>query len=738
MFFRLAFGDHTGIVCIAFLTPGKRGMTENFYRYPEEVDQMLIDIERVHTTTNVYFCPQLLVDKKGGRRKENILSTPTAWADLDTCGPEKLPVEPSVLVESSPNRFQALWSFERETDIHEAEGLSKRIAYHHAPDGADRSGWDLTQLLRVPYTYNLKYAAGVSPLVKLIGGTGSKYRLKDFEMYPVVKGTEFLDIPFPDEWPNLSADDIFEKYQRKFNPKVFALYQIEPEGDWSKDLWQLQMLLFEAGLTREEVFIVAKASACNKYARDGRPDQFLWKDVCRAFQKNEENLNIVIPESVQQIDIITPEEKTYVEAHPGFVERYIEWAKSLGDAAHQYHQAGAFTVLSSLLAGAVRLPTSYGTIVPNLWFMILADTTLTRKTTAMDIAMDLLEEVDSSAVLATDGSIEGLLTSLSTRPGRPSVFLRDEFSGLLEALTKKDYMAGMAEMLTKLYDGKTQKRVLRKEIIEVRDPRLIFFAGGIKNRVTQLLSFDHVSSGFMPRFVFITAESDVSRVRPLGPPTEANLGNRDAILDELRDIQAHYQTTHDLKIEGGKVAAQIPRLWSASMSPAAWQRYNRLEAEMMEAALKTEHPDLMTPTYDRLCKSIIKAALLVAASRQRDQVITIEEEDLVHAIYYGQSWRAHVHEVINNVGKGTAEREYEKILHAVVRKPGISRSMLMQYYHLNAREADSIFQTLEQRGQVTRQKAGRTETLWPVGKASDKSEDHTAGKSSRGRVTIHG
>src|SRR6185503_18286841 len=174
-----------------------------------------------------------------------------------------------------------------------------------------------------------------------------------------------------------------------------------------------------------------------------------------------------------------------------FVERYIEWAKSLGDAAPQYHQAGAFTALSALLAGSVQLPTSFGVMKPNLWFMILADTTLTRKSTAMDIAMDLVMEIDDDVIMATDGSIEGLLTSLSTRPGKPSVFLRDEFSGLLEMITKRDYYAGIPELLTKMYDGKMQKRILRKESIEVRDPVLLVFAGGIKDKITGLLSFEH-------------------------------------------------------------------------------------------------------------------------------------------------------------------------------------------------------------------------------------------------------
>jgi len=197
-------------------------------------------------------------------------------------------------------------------------------------------------------------------------------------------------------------------------------------------------------------------------------------------------------------------------------------------------------LLACLLAGSLRLPTSYGTVVPNLWFMILADTTLTRKTTAMDIAVDLIVEIDPDAILATDGSIEGLFQSLSTRPSRSSLFLRDEFSGLLEAMVKKDYYAGMAETLTKLYDGKFQKRVLRREVIEVRDPILNLFAGGIRTKIYELLRYEHVSSGFIPRFMFVAADSDITRLRPLGPPTERNVEARAAIITRLKDLVDHY------------------------------------------------------------------------------------------------------------------------------------------------------------------------------------------------------
>jgi predicted transcriptional regulator len=354
-------------------------------------------------------------------------------------------------------------------------------------------------------------------------------------------------------------------------------------------------------------------------------------------------------------------------------------------------------------------------VIPNLWFMILADTTLTRKSTAMDIAMDMVAEIDQDAILATDGSIEGLLTTLATRPGRPSVFLRDEFSGLLEQMTKKDYMAGMPELLTKLYDGKMFKRVLRKDTIEVKEPILVMFCGGIKERVTSILSFDQVSSGFMPRFVFITAESDVTKIKPLGPPTTTTTEASDTIRSELEELFKHYRQTQTLTIADSKSTIEQRKIFPARLTEDAWVRYNIFESAMLQAGLSSERPDVMTPTFDRLAKSTLKAAVLLAASIQRGDEVQVEEWHLLRAIYYAEQWRTFVKDVMSKVGKSSAEKQLDTIYNAIAKKPGITKSRIMQSYHLDSRAASAILMTLEDRGMITKKASGRGFNLYPVG-----------------------
>jgi hypothetical protein len=715
VFFEAIYGDLEGYLCLSTIKPGTRQIREEFFRWPDQKDQAMDFVQKMAMVTNVYYCVNLMGETR--RVKENALNSWVVWADLDSCQPEKLSHQPTFVIETSPNRYQALWKLTEEVSAFDAEDVSRRIAYKYADEGCDKGGWDITQLLRVPFTINHKYGSSVAtgPTIKVVAINRVEYDLEAMKSeIPQVADYAAGDIPMPqaDELPTESAEEIMEKHKQRLQPLAFHLFSDPPkQKSWSESLWQLELFCIEAGMSNEETFVVARECACNKYRRDNISDVQLWKEVCRASMRHVANLQVIKPSEIPPL--LTDEDRAAAEANRTFVEEYMDWAKQIGDAAPQYHQAGAFVILASLLAGPVKLPTSFGLIIPNIWFMILADTTLTRKTTAMDLAMDIVTEIDSDAMMATDGSIEGLFAALQFRPGRPSVFLRDEFSGLLEQMTKKDYYAGMAETLTKLYDGKYQKRILRRDIIEVKDPVLILFAGGIRERILQLLQYEHIASGFLPRFVFITAESDLSRIRPLGPPTDSTLEGRAEIVAQLTQLHTHYTSKQLIQV-GDKQLVTAPE-WVASLTPEAWNLYNHYENKMMAAALASKMPDLMTPMFDRLSKSALKASLLLAALRMESS-IRVTAEDINKGFYFAEYWRGCALEVVENLGRSTGERLIQNVLRGLrkAKAGGLTRSEVMQNWHLDARNAENVLMTLEQRGLINRRKSGRTEWLYPT------------------------
>ena len=127
---------------------------------------------------------------------------------------------------------------------------------------------------------------------------------------------------------------------------------------------------------------------------------------------------------------------------------------------------------------------------------------------------------------------------------------------------------------------------------------------------------------------------------------------------------------------------------------------------MLQVGLDSDRADLMTPTMDRLAKSGLKMSVLLAATRM-NALVEVTEEDVVRAFYYIERWSVFTLNLIHNIGKTTSERLLERVHRSIKAQPGITRSALMQNHHLNARDADLVFNTLEQRGQIIKQKAGR-------------------------------
>lgn len=715
-FFDIIFGGLDGHLCITTIDRSKgKVLKQTWFQYPDDLDDVLVFIEKNKSQVDLYFCPHLFTRAK--RKKEYVVETPVAWADGDDCDPTALVVPPTILLRTSEGRHSYFWKFVETQAPEVGESISKRIAYYHANDGMDQGGWDLTQLLRLPNTYNHKYDPP-QIISAAFADREQRYHLSDFSPYPDVEMTKveegWEEVELPDESPK----EIFDRYKMQINPRAFDLHEEKPIKDWSKRLWELETILFEAGMTPEEVYVVADQAACNKYRRDNRPPAFLWREVKRAEQHvakrkvDPPDYEDDVAYEVRPPELLTDEQRNLVEQDRTFVEEYTDWASTLGDAAPQYHPAGAFVILSSILSGAVQLPTSFGTLIPNMWFMILADTTLTRKSTAMDNAVDLLLDVDYDTLLATDGSMEGLLTALASRPSRPSLFLRDEFTGLIEAMGKKDYMAGMMESLTKLYDGKTMKRILRSETIDVRNPVLILFAGGIRTKMMELLDYKHVSSGFLPRFVFITAESDITRLKPIGPPTTANLKERDDLYKAIVKMHKHYAVP---STNASGTAVHVPKAWNAELEDDAWVLYNGFEVKMLDFAMKSHDPALLTPMMDRLSKSGLKAAVLLAASRIHKDKVKVTTLDVLHAFKYIEQWIKHTAYIVSNIGTSQDEQKLQKILSQIESQPGVIRSKIMQRNYLTARDADGIFATLEQRGAIRREgRGGRGERLWPV------------------------
>ena len=710
-FFDLLFGKQEGWLCLATTHPDmpKSSFEQKYFQWPRENAKIENFVTQSESKLNVYFCVNLL--KVPQRKKVNCMSSDLVWADLDEVNPNLIKdYPPGIILRSSPNRWQAFWKLSALVHAEQAEEYSRRMTYHLA---ADKSGWDLTQLFRVPLTQNFKY--GNSPEILLERALTTTAPPSIFDTIPMpptaIEKTDFKPLPHMELMP--SAKEVVYRYHAELRKTAFfQIHSMEPdvEEDWSKVLWRLFHICYEAGMNEIEVFAVAIDSACNKFERDGRPLEHLWEDVQRA-QLRFMSFNIGVGIDAFEMPKLVEEQTSET-----FVDQYREWAAEATDAVVEFHNLGAFILLSAIVSGSVRIGTSYGSMVPNIWGLILGDSTLSRKTTSMRMVMDFLLTLDHDMIVATDGTAEGLLSSLASRPNKTSIFYKDEVSGFFDSLNRKEYLSGMPETLTALYDVPPLfSRKLRKESIIIESPAFIFFGGGVRDRVYETLIDEYIYSGFIPRFLIVSGKSDINKLRPTGPPIEGADKKREAILTHLSDVYEQYASDIMVKIGGQKVPMP-PKIWAVP-SEEAWKRYQGIEFDLLRYADTSPMADLALPTFERLTRSMLKMASILAAERQtpdKENQIKIEIQDVDNAAWYVQRWGQDSIDLITNSGRRSMDRMANRVLAYISNNQGVLKTTIMQNLKIKKKQLDEILGYLEDWELIRKEPVGRGHKFFTV------------------------
>ena len=239
---------------------------ERMFKWPDEKAQIKqwVD-ENYQDGANQYWCPTVFTAPQ--RIKLNIRQMTCLYADLDNVNPNTLPdnLRPSFAWESSPGRYAAIWNLEFHVEPKLGEDMNKKLTYFV---GADKGGWDLTQVLRIPGSRNYKYDG--APKGKKLWYDDTKYRPETFVNLPKVETKE----------KTLSGYEFFESDPSKLNnyvnpylgrldaktlKLVFASEADVLAADRSAKLWELECRLATQGIPREAIISIVACSQWNKY-----------------------------------------------------------------------------------------------------------------------------------------------------------------------------------------------------------------------------------------------------------------------------------------------------------------------------------------------------------------------------------------------------------------------------------------------------------------------------------------
>jgi hypothetical protein len=375
-----------------------------------------------------------------------------------------------------------------------------------------------------------------------------------------------------------------------------------------------------------------------------------------------------------------------------FVSRYVRYAAKRTDAPLEAHELMAIGGLSALAGPVPRLPiaTSVHGWKLSLWVLYIVNSTVGRKSTVLNLMRDILAPIlGEHALIEWEGSPQGLIQRLQDRDGQSAVFLRDEYSGLVQQMNRGGHMAGLTQTLIRAYDGgvienirvkkKNRDGEMERDVDRVADPYLVTLSASTRDSFITRCTIDNVLDGFLARFVFVTGYAEP---RPLKELEASVRTERDELVQHARDFAARADQFGDIALHPDVLAA-------------AWDT----EQAWLKEADASNHPDALAASFKRLSESVLKVAALLAIDR--GEISRVELEDYQAALRMGDRWRRSTLEIVETLGATDFQRTCDLVLASVRRQPGIPLSHLYRLHRkLRKRDFDEVLAALAEQAQL--------------------------------------
>lgn len=325
-FFKAVWGTREGWAYVGAKNHTTGDWAQRAFEYPKDLNSIQKYVDEHNTMSSVYFCPHLF--RTSGRRvKDNSLPTRFLWVDKDAGSLADIEPRPTMCWQTSEGKWQALWQLTDPLEMDKAEVLNKKLI---PKTRGDKGGWHAGKYLRVPGSINYKYKPAYHGI--LLWNDGPAYDAKEFVAMPEDKfddiRLELIDVPkMPSKIPSY-AEAVVAQGRRI--PKVaWDLLQATPKRseDWSEKIWKLESVLLKAEIPIEYVFALVKGSPWNKYERDGRPDEHLWREIYKA---SKEKMDITPDDALEDLPWMTLDSLLLYAERPQWLVEDIWMEKNVG------------------------------------------------------------------------------------------------------------------------------------------------------------------------------------------------------------------------------------------------------------------------------------------------------------------------------------------------------------------------------------------------------------------------
>lgn len=730
-FFTTIFGDQQGNVTIGLRDqPGPSGKLNRYewFQYPEQLDSMVAYCE-AHADGDLYFSPLVYGDDveilKSGRKiiartPENAKTTHCIYLDADTARPQDFRLSPSIIVQTSKDRYHCYWMLTEPTDSGFAANISHRITTAHKASGSDQNGWSANKVLRVPFSKNTSHGFYEEVTVAY---TGELYDVNDLSgAYDDVDVTERpymrpsenpIVIDTPEDLPDYGTT--LEKLPREVLRKALA----EPrENNRSELRYALLCSLFRStNLSFEEVLSVAwHAPASRKWSlEDSRGINGLIAEAVKAQTEVEAEKEIQASaptpdegvvnrtsttDAFNRVSLLSDSERESLAGDENWISRYVKWTSTKYPKQNApYDRINAWTILSAALCDVGFIPRRNGPERLNLYTMTLGDTT-TGKTAALRVMFNVLKECfseDQGYNIGGNSSPSALGRKLIERDGKVSFFNRDEAHGVLKTWSSQDWTTGIMEDLALLYDGHVPPQLRTGNWESSGKSAETFFLMhlmGTPDAIVSALSREMFLTGFLARFCWVIGEprtvTKESMAEIDSDGNEVKLGF-DPMARQFAAEFANVKRIIRQKHSARQIAVKISAEGARRMQEVKWTMSTMLTSH--------RNWDILEPSLVRMGVTIRKCASLLALSEGKD---VADERHVLLAIEAAEEWVTNLVNLSDKISASDFERACDRIEQYVVERGGsVELAVLNRRFRaIDARFLDGYLKALIGQGRL--------------------------------------
>lgn len=194
----------------------------------------------------------------------------------------------------------------------------------------------------------------------------------------------------------------------------------------------------------------------------------------------------------------------------GFFETFCQYGYARMDAPLMYHVGNALSLLSCVTPPTICIPDAPGQkLIANFYTLILGKQGYDRKSTSVNMALDMLADAAPGRLGSDPGSGEGLISSLAEQPQQ--LLGWDEWGDFLARTQSRrggNYQSDIKPKLLKAFDGTTLSRSLSRRKVIAENPRLAITAAVNPSLLARHSEWSDFRGGFFSRFFFCYAQRE--------------------------------------------------------------------------------------------------------------------------------------------------------------------------------------------------------------------------------------